>query len=322
MSGFTFEWWWMFFALPLPYLAFRFLKEQQASSLVVLPHLSQASTVQDKSTRLAKILATLAWILLIIASARPVWYGEPIEIHPKHRDMMLVIDLSYSMSQEDMQQGNDYIDRLTAVKHVVSNFIDKRSGDRLGLVYFADHAYLQTPLTFDRETVKAQLNQTVLKLIGTQTAIGDGIGLATKTFVDSDAPQRVMILLSDGSNNAGVLDPIQAAEIAKKYKATIYTIGVGAGKMQVRDFFMTRTVNTAEDLDEDALTKIAEMTGGQYFRARNAQDLEHIYDTINNLQPIQKAIQSWRPRNEWFIWPALIGLLLVIITLVIRRNDV
>ncbi|CAM4054944.1 vWA domain-containing protein [Vibrio neonatus] len=322
MSGFTFEWWWMFFALPLPYLAFRFLKEQPANALVVLPHLSQTATVQDKSTRLAKILAILAWVLLVTASARPVWYGDPIEIHPKHRDMMLVIDLSYSMSQEDMQQGNDYIDRLSAVKHVVSNFIDKRSGDRLGLVYFADHAYLQTPLTFDRETVKEQLNQTVLKLIGTQTAIGDGIGLATKTFVDSDAPQRVMILLSDGSNNAGVLDPIQAAEIAKKYKATIYTIGVGAGKMQVQDFFMTRTVNTAEDLDEKSLTKIAEMTGGQYFRARDAKDLEHIYDTINSLQPIQKATQSWRPRNEWFMWPALIGFLLVMVTVVIRRNDV
>ncbi|MEZ9710647.1 IMP dehydrogenase [Vibrio breoganii] len=322
MSGFTFEWWWMLFALPLPYVAFRLLKEQRSSSLVVLPHVTQATVTRDKSEKIAKLFAILAWILLVIASARPVWYGDPIEIHPKHRDMMLVIDLSYSMSQEDMREGNDYIDRLTVVKQVVSDFVDKRSGDRLGLVYFADHAYLQTPLTFDRETVKTQLDQTVLKLIGTQTAIGDGIGLATKTFVDSDAPQRVMILLSDGSNNSGVLDPIQAAEIAKKFNTTIYTIGVGAGEMQVQNFFMTQTVNTAEDLDEKTLIKIADMTGGQYFRARDAKELATIYDTINALQPIQKATQSWRPRTEWFMWPAFIGLLLVVVTVMIRRNDV
>nr|WP_261818277.1 VWA domain-containing protein [Vibrio gallicus] len=312
----------MLLALPLPYLAFRLLKEHRSSSLIVLPHVTQATVTADKTEKVAKLLAISAWVLLVIACARPVWYGDPIEIHPKHRDMMLVIDLSYSMSQNDMKAGNDYIDRLTAVKNVVADFIDKRSGDRLGLLYFADHAYLQTPLTFDRETVKTQLNQTVLKLIGTQTAIGDGIGLATKTFVDSDAPQRVMILLSDGSNNAGVLDPIQAAEIAKKFNTTIYTIGVGAGEMQVQDFFMSRTVNTAQDLDESTLTKVAQLTGGQYFRARDAKDLANIYDTINALQPIQKATQSWRPTTEWFMWPALMGLLLIVITVMIRRHDV
>ncbi|CAM3120439.1 vWA domain-containing protein [Vibrio rarus] len=322
MSDFTFEWWWMLFALPIPYLTYRFLRERKATSMVILPHLSQKVVEQDKSTTIAKALTILAWVLLVLASARPVWYGDPVAIHPKHRDMMLVIDLSYSMSQEDMQQGSDYIDRLSAVKNVVSDFIDQRTGDRLGLVYFADHAYLQTPLTFDRETVKAQLNQTVLKLIGTQTAIGDGIGLATKTFVDSDAPQRVMILLSDGSNNAGVMDPIQAAQIAKKFHTTIYTIGVGAGKMQVNDFFMTRTVNTAQDLDEQTLTKVATLTGGQYFRARNAKDLENIYSKINELQPVQNATQSWRPRTECFVWPTLIGLLLIFVVVVLRRNNV
>ncbi|WP_438884834.1 VWA domain-containing protein, partial [Bacillus cereus group sp. BC327] len=120
----------------------------------------------------------------------------------------------------------------------LSDFIAQRQGDRLGLIFFADHAYLQTPLTLDRTTVAQQLNQAVLRLIDTQTAIGDGIGLATKTFIESDAPQRVMILLSDGSNNAGVLDPIEAAQIAKQYHTTIYTVGVGAGEMMVRDFFM------------------------------------------------------------------------------------
>lgn len=235
---------------------------------------------------------------------------------------MLVVDLSYSMSQRDMKSGSDFIDRLTAVKQVLNNFIEKREGDRLGLVLFSDHAYLQTPLTFDRNTVKQQLDQTVLKLIGTNTAIGEGIGLATKTFIDSDAPQRVIILLSDGTNNAGVLAPIKAAEIAKKYHTTIYTVGVGAGQMLVKDFFMSRRVNTAKDLDEKTLKKIASLTGGQYFRARDSKDLSRIYDTINKLEPVQKALKTWRPRREWFSYPLALALALSLILVIVRRNHV
>ncbi|MGR5299111.1 vWA domain-containing protein [Vibrio mediterranei] len=320
MSEFTFEWWWLFALLPLPYLGYKFFQPKQPSAAIILPHISGMPAASRKKILLVRTIAIMAWVSLVCATARPVWYAEPIEIQPKHRDMMLVIDLSYSMSQQDMAYQDGYIDRLTAVKHVVSDFVDRRKGDRVGLVYFADHAYLQTPLTFDRETVKTQLNQTVLKLIGTQTAIGDGIGLATKTFIDSDAPQRVMILLSDGSNNAGVLEPVKAAEIAKKYGTTIYTIGVGAGEMQVKDFFMTRTVNTAEDLDEKTLIKIANMTGGQYFRARNADELATIYDTINALQPIQQATQSWRPQTEWFALPATFSLLLIMLLVMLRRE--
>lgn len=321
MTGFSLQWWWMLALLPLPYLVHRF-SHAPAQAKVILPHLTQLSSRSQRLSWLIKLLASVSWLLLVIAAARPVWYGQPIEIQPKHRDMMLVIDLSYSMSKQDMKQGSDFVDRLTSVKQVVSDFIDQRKGDRLGLVYFADHAYLQTPLTYDRETIKGQLNRTVLKLIGTQTAIGEGIGLATKTFVDSNAPQRVMILLSDGTNNAGILDPIEAANIAKKYGTTIYTIGVGAGQMQVREFFMTRTVNTAEDLDEKTLMEIANLTGGQYFRARNAQELATIYDTINALQPVQTATQTWRPQNEWFALPLAVGMLLLMIVSLVRRRYV
>jgi Ca-activated chloride channel family protein len=236
---------------------------------------------------------------------------------------MLVLDLSYSMSQEDMQDSSgNYIDRLTAVKNVVSQFAQQRKGDRLGLVLFADHAYLQTPLTLDRNTISEQVNSLVLQLIGQKTAIGEGIGLATKTFIDSDAPQRVMILLSDGSNTSGVLDPIEAANIAKKYNATIYTIGVGAGEMMVKDFFMTRKVNTAQDLDEKTLMSIAKITGGQYFRARNAQELATIYDTINSLEPVENASQTWRPQKEWFSIPLTLSFLSLVLLLFIRRNHV
>lgn len=322
MANFEFVWWWSFFLLPLPIIVYLLVPPASQSAPIHLPYVPEAGSSVTPSNRIAKLLAGLVWLALVIAMARPVWYGEPVTTQPKHRDLMLVLDLSYSMSKEDMNDGSDYIDRLSAVKKVVSDFAQKREGDRLGLVVFADHAYLQTPLTLDRTTISQQVDQLVLRLIGEKTAIGEGIGLATKTFIDSDAPQRVMILLSDGSNTSGVLDPIEAANIAKKYNATIYTIGVGAGEIMVKDFFMTRKVNTAQDLDEKTLIKIADITGGQYFRARNADELATIYDTINSLEPISKATQTWRPQIEWFGVPLSVALTGFIVLIILRRNHV
>ncbi|WP_000135737.1 vWA domain-containing protein [Vibrio metoecus] len=318
MASFEFIWWWAFLLLPLPWLIYFFAPAIQSRAAIKLPYLPDTSGIQARSW-LPRILAVGLWILLLSAAARPVWYGEPVSTSTSHRDLMLVVDLSYSMSQEDMQSGQQMVDRLTAVKQVLSDFIAKREGDRIGLILFADHAYLQTPLTLDRETVTQQLNQAVLKLIGTQTAIGEGIGLATKIFIDSDAPQRVIILLSDGSNTAGVLDPLEAANIAKQYHSTIYTVGVGAGEMVVKDFLFSRKVNTAQDLDEKTLQTIASTTGGQYFRARNQQDLQNIYDTINQLEPINQTNQFWRPQTEWFFYPLSVALLLSVILVIVRR---
>ncbi|WP_367990111.1 VWA domain-containing protein [Vibrio sp. NTOU-M3] len=322
MANIELVWWGALALLPLPLLVYWLVPAIKQSTPIYLPYLPTTEAKTSPKNLGAKILASLIWFFVVLAVARPVWYGEPVTTQPKHRDMMLVVDLSYSMKKEDMAVGGDYIDRLSAVKQVLGDFIAKREGDRLGLVLFADHAYLQTPLTLDRQTISEQLNRAVLRLIGTQTAIGEGIGLATKTFVDSDAPQRVMILLSDGSNTAGVIDPLEAAKIAKKYNTTIYTIGVGAGEMVVQDFFSTRTVNTAEDLDEKTLTEIATMTGGQYFRARDSKELANIYDTINQLEPISQASQTWRPQTEWFGVPLALALALSIVLTVMRRNHV
>lgn len=322
MANVSFVWWWALLLAPLPLLIYFLLPSMKASAPIRLPYLPKSSSGQVPKNRVAKLLAALFWLTFIIALARPVWYGEPITSQPKHRDLMLLIDLSYSMSQKDMQSQDEYIDRLTAVKKVVSDFAQQRNGDRLGLVLFADHAYLQTPLTLDRVSISQQVDSLVLRLIGDKTAIGEGIGLATKTFIDSDAPQRVMVLLSDGSNTSGVLDPIEAAQIAKKYQATIYTIGVGAGEMMVKEFFMTRKVNTAQDLDEKTLQQIAQITGGQYFRARNASELATIYDTINSLEPISNASQTWRPQKEWFGLPLSIALLSFTLLLLLRRDHV
>ncbi|UTV30353.1 vWA domain-containing protein [Photobacterium atrarenae] len=318
---FEFLWIWAWTLLPLPVLVYRFTKPVTQPVAIRLPKLPEGIGQQQPNTRWRKILAGIAWCLLISALARPVWYGDPIKINPEHRDMMLAVDLSGSMSIEDMiTPDGETTDRLTAVKQVLGDFIERRQGDRLGLVLFAKHAYLQTPLTFDRDTVKQQLSRSVLGLIGQSTAIGEGLGIAAKTFIDSQAPQRVIILLSDGTNTAGVLQPIEAAELAARSDVTIYTVGIGAEALEQRTFFSTRTVNPSQDLDEKTLTEIAKLTGGQYFRARNPQELEQIYQLIDQMEPINTAQQTWRPRQELFRYPLAITLLLTVLLALLRRR--
>ncbi|UYI49095.1 VWA domain-containing protein [Vibrio natriegens] len=315
-----FVWWWALILLPLPLLVYKLLPRESQQAEIKLAYLPDNTHSNKPQQKLQKTLSIAIWTLLIIACARPVWFGDPIEFQPKYRDLMLVVDLSGSMQKEDMNLDGEYTDRLAAVKKVLSDFVAKRKGDRLGVVLFGDHAYLQTPLTADRQAVIQQINQTVIGLVGQSTAMGDGIGLGTKTFVDSNAPQRVMVLLSDGGNTAGVLDPIEAAEIAKKYNATIYTVGVGAGEMMVKEFFMTRKVDTAADLDEKTLSQIAEVTGGQYFRARDTEQLENIYETINQLEPVSSDTQTWRPQSEWFRYPLSAALGLSVLLFLLRRK--
>ena len=315
-----FVWWWALILLPLPLLVYKLLPQESQQAEIKLVYLPDNTHSNKPKQKLQKTLSITIWTLLIIACARPVWFGDPIEFQPKYRDLMLVVDLSGSMQKEDMNLDGEFTDRLTAVKKVLSDFVAKRKGDRLGVVLFGDHAYLQTPLTADRQAVIQQINQTVIGLVGQSTAMGDGIGIGTKTFVDSNAPQRVMVLLSDGGNTAGVLDPIEAAEIAKKYNATIYTVGVGAGEMMVKEFFMTRKVDTAADLDEKTLTQIAEVTGGQYFRARDTEQLENIYETINQLEPVSSDTQTWRPQSEWFRYPLSAALGLSVLLFLLRRK--
>nr|WP_211091875.1 VWA domain-containing protein [Vibrio agarilyticus] len=303
----------------MPWVIRRWLPAIDTVEALRLPWLPQSSTQRKHRATPTLLAAACLWLGLVAALARPVWYGEPIEFQPKHRDLMLLVDLSGSMEQRDMMLDGDYVDRLTAVKHVVSQFASERNGDRLGLVVFADHAYLQTPLTYDRSSVVQQLQQMVIGLVGSNTAIGDGIGLATKSFVDSEAPQRVMILLSDGANTAGTLSPEDAARIAAKYQAKLYTIGIGAGEMEVDGFLFSRTVNTARDLDESTLSAIAKATGGQYFRAKNATDLTDIYQVINQLEPINQQVQIWRPQSEWFYYPLAMSLVIGVLLILLGR---
>lgn len=311
-----FEWPWLLLTLPLPLLVRWLLPARMTVTQAALkvPFLDDFSAAETKMvTQQQKwplLLAAIAWILLVIACTRPQWLGEPIEQAVSGRDLMLAVDLSGSMEVQDFVINKRAVDRLTAIKWVATDFINRRIGDRIGLILFGTQAYLQTPLTFDRKTVMTLLNESAIGLAGDNTAIGDAIGLAIKRLKNQPADSRVLILLTDGANTAGEVAPLKAAELAAANQLKIYTIGVGADEMIVRNFFGARKVNPSADLDEGTLVKIAENTGGRYFRARNADELNNIYMLLDKLEPIEKDKQFFRPRTELFYWPLALALLL------------
>ena len=310
------HWPYLFLLLPLPLLVRLLMPALETAAGAVrvpfykrLQDLSagQKNTLSTQWLRI--ILLWLAWGALVAAAAGPMWVGEPISIPQERRDLMLAVDISGSMEENDMQIPSGYTDRITAVKYVVGEFIKQRSSDRLGLILFGQQGYLQTPLTFDGETVNQQLQEARLGFAGNATAIGDAIGLTIKRLRDRPADSRVLILLTDGANNAGV-DPVKAAEIANEAEIKIYTVGVGADAKVVSDFFgRQRKVNPARDLDEKTLNIVALKTGGKYFRARDPKELQQIYEEVNKLEPIPED-QTFRPTQSLAHWPILLSLLL------------
>jgi Ca-activated chloride channel family protein len=187
---------------------------------------------------------------------------------------------------------------------VVSDFVERRTGDRLGLVLFASRAYTQAPLTFDRVTVRTLLLEAEIGIIEENaTAIGDGIGLGVKHLRERPQASRVLIMLTDGVNNSGEVTPIQAGDLAAREGIKIYTIGIGAETGTSSSLFGPRVVNPSADLDEDTLTEIAEKTGGRYFRARNINELEQIYSMLDQLEPVEQDAETFRPTLTLFFWP-------------------
>ncbi len=321
-----FDWLWAFFFLPLPYLVYRFIPaapRQQEAALNV-PFMTDFEHYRSDHfhsiNKFIVLLATLAWFLLVTAAARPQWLDDPVELPVSGRDLMLAVDLSGSMEVEDFKLNGQLVDRLTATKAVATEFIERRKGDRLGLILFGKKAYLQTPLTFDRKTVSTLLDESVIGLAGKETAIGDAIGLAVKRLENEEVNSRVLILLTDGANTAGEVQPLTAAGLAKQYQLKIYTIGIGADEMIVRSIFGSRRVNPSADLDEKTLTEIAEVTGGRYFRARNTQELNKIYQLLDELEPVEKDSQSFRPTSALFHWPLSVALILAALITALRYS--
>jgi len=319
---FEFNWPWLLILLPLPLLIRFFSSAGQAQAPLVLTNLPYIETATGTATKKPRAIwpLILMWLCLVVAAARPMWIGEPQSIPQQGREMMLAVDLSRSMQAEDMQINNRMVDRLSLVKTVVADFIQQRKGDRVGLIFFADNAYLQAPLTFDLKTVSDYMQQAVLGLVGEQTAIGEGIGLALKRFDAADNPQKVLILLTDGQNSAGEVKPLDAAKFAQEQGVKIYTVGVGADAYYKRTLFGNQKVDPSRDLDETTLKTIATQTGGQYFRARDADSLAAIYAELDKLEPVEQVQQQFRPQTDLFHWPLAIALLLSIFACYLRQG--
>lgn len=312
-----FAWPWMAALAPLPLLVYRARRAAEfrgpALFLPFASTLAAPGASVQRGSHTARILFALIWLLLIAAAVRPQWLGDPLPLPTTGRRLLLAVDVSGSMAAKDMAEGAS---RLEVVQDVAGRFIDGRKGDRVGLILFGTQPYLQAPLTADLATVHRFLDEAVVGVAGTETAIGDAIGLALKRLhaeagsaarAQADAGRRtVLILLTDGVSNAGVMPPLQAAKLAAQSGMRIYTIGVGAAEEQ--SFFGLSVQNS--DLDEDTLRAIAKATGGAYFRATDERALQDVYRRIDRLEPAAGHQQWLRPADEWFTWPLALALLL------------
>lgn len=331
----TFEFPWVIYLLPLPLLVYWLLpKTEQQQAAVRVPFFSELRAMQKHSStivahsklRLATLL--LFWVVLLSAAAGPNWIGDPISLPASGRDLLLAVDLSGSMQAEDMQLRGQQTTRINAVKTVLDDFIMRRKGDRLGLVLFGTRAYVQAPLTFDRQTVQRFLSEAQIGFAGDQqTAIGDAIGLSVKRLRERPGDRHVMVLLTDGQNNGGEVQPMAAAKLAADNNIIIYTVGIGADEMVVPGVFGSsfgaRKINPSAELDEKTLQQIAALTNGRYFRARNPEELSKIYQLLDELEPVEDKQQTFRPQKALFYWPLalcfIIGALWALATMPWRR---
>ncbi len=312
---------WVWLLLPLPWLVRRWLAPVEAQQRpAFVPFAAELMGVagrgMPRDRRNFRLwLALLAWLLLVAAAARPQWIGAAVELPVSGRDLMLAVDISGSMQIKDFEMHGRAVDRLTATKSVADAFIRRREGDRIGLILFGSNAYVQAPLTFDRQTVIKLLDEAVVGLAGKATAIGDAIGLAVKRMVQGggSGDHQVLILLTDGVNTAGAISPQQATELAKAKGLVIYTIGIGADEMMVQSFFGVQRVNPSADLDEGQLRRIARETGGRYFRAHDRGELQQIYHLIDQLEPVARESHLYRPHHALFVWPLAVGMLLLLL---------
>ena len=316
-----FVWPWIVVLLPLPWLLRRWLTPAAPGQALHLPQpgLAPLAAPRSRVGGVTPWLLLLAWLCMLAAAARPQWVGPAQAQQRSGRAMMLAVDLSGSMQTPDMELGGQTIDRFGAVEAIVGDFIGRRDGDELGLILFGSRAFLVTPLTYDLSAVRAQLDGAVVGLAGTETAIGDAIAVAVKRLAALPQQARVLVLLTDGVNNAGNIEPRDAARAAAAAGVRIYTIGIGATRMQVPGFFSNQIVNPSADLDAGMLKNIAEETGGRFFRATDSGELADAYRAVDALEPMPQRAPALRPRHELFRWPLLVAALALLLAIVPRQ---
>ena len=306
---FTFSYPWLFLLLPLPWVLRAMLPASESRQAAVrVPFgerlasaLGSAGDSPAATTEARRLfLPVLLWLLVLVAMARPQWIEPPITKELPTRDLLLLVDLSSSMLQEDFenQQGKK-IDRLTAVKQVLGDFLDRRQGDRVGLVVFGDAPYLQAPFSTDLDLVRKLLDECQVGMAGPRTALGDAIGFGVGLFDESDAPAKTMIALTDGNDTKSLVPPVEAARVAAQRDIRIYTVAIG-----------DPTTAGEDKLDEQALRDVASATGGSYFFAADLTSLEGIYDELDKIETRQVKTVSHRPRRDLFYWPLAVALVL------------
>lgn len=306
---------WVLLLLPLPLLLWYLLPRTtvQYSLALKIPFYDAMTKVINEEQQLSRansniVIPLIIWCLLVVALSGPRWVGEPIPISRDSYNIMMALDLSESMEIRDMLYQGRPTSRLSVVKRAAKQFVEDRAADKIGLILFGSQAYLQTPLTYDKQSILMRIDDASVGLAGKTTSIGDAIGLAVKRLQEVPAKGRIIILLTDGANNSGILQPLKAAELAKTDGIKVYTIGLGSsGASQLLGGFII--ANASADLDEDTLTAVAKMTGGQYFRATDTESLEKIYQTINRLEKIEQEQATIRPQKDYYPWLLTIAVL-------------
>ncbi|MEE9334784.1 MAG: VWA domain-containing protein [Granulosicoccaceae bacterium] len=321
MNDISWLWPWAWLILPLPIVVYflhpkRFEKNSDALLVPDIGLFVQLAGGGHGVSRgsIAPLLLAFCWLALTAALARPQSIGEPISVPLSGRDLMLCIDISGSMGEQDLYQGNSRVTRMAIVKTVASDFIERRSADRVGLILFGSQAYVQTPLTTDHKTVQEFLEEATIGLAGRKTAIGDALGLGVKRLRERAEESKVLILLTDGANSAGVVTPTSAARLAAEEGIRIYSIGIGS-EQQTSSIFGVPMASRGSELDEASLRSIAEISGGKYFRARNQRELQNIYKEIDRLEPNEVQTDDFRRVTELYVWPLAFALLLFIVYL-------
>ena len=309
MLHFTYPW--LFLLLPLPLLVYYLVPAYREPRVAVrVPFMDVLyrltgrqggeGTALVRRTRLQKIQLLLGWIALVAALARPVWMEEPVSRELPMRDLLVALDLSGSMETRDFTDASGRSsDRLTAALEVLDEFLARRDGDRVGLIFFGSAAFVQAPFTQDLDVVRELLGEAQVRMLGPRTVMGDAIGVAIQLFERSEVDERVLIVLTDGNDTGSMVPPLRAAEIARDNGVTIFTIAMGDPEAAGE-----------QALDEDTLSSMAEATGGQYFHADDREELDGIYGALDQLNPRQVESLSYRPERELYFWP--LGFALVV----------
>ena len=326
---FSFHWPWFALFLPLPLLIWKFWHRPHGatdaythadSSTLLHPALGRlASTfIHSRSLthaggRLQIFMLALLWVALVVCLMRPQWLEPYSEVRTEGYDLMLAIDTSRSMEAMDFTVSGRQVTRMAVIKGVIGRFIKARDGDRIGLVVFGDQAFVLSPMTLDNQAVYKLVDNIVSRMAGDGTAIGDAIGLAVKKLRDRPEGSRILILVTDGENTEGSLPPKLAAQLAAHEGIRIYTIGVGS-KGLVPFMEAGRVTQVKMEIDEELLTEVAGITGGEYFRATDTRALEQIYQRIDALEKTQAEARTAlipRPLYRWPLGLALLALLLL-----------